>query len=78
MICPICATLATPICPKPQVNGDGSEAERGRTRPISGSLNPVWKNPPEIFILTAVEEVVLEVSEGGNAATRADACYDLR
>lgn len=43
------------------MNGDGSEAERGRTRPISGSLQPVWKNPAEVFILTAVEEIILEV-----------------
>lgn len=56
------------------MNGDGSEAERGRTRPISGSLHPVWKNPAEVFILTAVEEIVLEVrGERENARAPAGA-----
>lgn len=53
----LCPTFCLPC----QVNGDGSEAERGRTRPISGSLQPVWINPAEVFILTAVEEIILEV-----------------
>ena len=44
-----------------QVNGDDDEDERGRTQPIPGTLQPVWRNPPEVFILTAIEELILEV-----------------
>ena len=44
-----------------QVNGEGDENERGRTQSIAGTLQPVWRNPPEVFILTAVEELILEV-----------------
>eukprot|EP00752_Nemacystus_decipiens_P007665 g6853.t1 len=44
-----------------KVNRDGDEDERGRTRSIAGTLQPVWRNPPEMFILTAVEELILEV-----------------
>lgn len=52
-----------------QVNGDGDEAEKGRTRVISGTSHPVWKDPPEAFILTAVEEMVFEVGENAEART---------
>lgn len=45
-----------------KVNGDGDDAERGRTRTISGTRQPVWRNPRETFILTAVEELLLEVT----------------
>ncbi|CAM9640751.1 unnamed protein product, partial [Ectocarpus sp. 12 AP-2014] len=44
-----------------KVNGDVDDAERGRTHSIAGTLQPVWRNPPEVFILTAVEEILLEV-----------------
>lgn len=49
------------------MNGDGDEAEKGRTRVISGTSHPVWKDPPEAFILTAVEEIVFEVRENTEA-----------
>ncbi|CAM9268105.1 unnamed protein product, partial [Discosporangium mesarthrocarpum] len=44
-----------------KTNGDGVDAERGRTRTIPNTLEPVWHEPPEIFIVTDVEEILVEV-----------------
>lgn len=46
---------------------NGDEAEKGRTRVISGTSHPIWKDPLEVFILTAVEEIIFEVSENTEA-----------
>lgn len=46
-----------------QVNGDDHLAERGRTRSVAGTLQPVWDSPLETFILTDVEVLVLEVRQ---------------
>lgn len=45
------------------MNGEGDNDERGRTTSISGTLQPVWRDPPEVFIVTAVEELILEVGK---------------
>lgn len=45
-----------------QVNGDDDDAERGRTRVLAGTLQPIWKDPPELFITTGVEVLTLEVT----------------
>ncbi|CAM9193761.1 unnamed protein product [Scytosiphon promiscuus] len=44
-----------------KVNGDGDDAERGRTNCVAGTLHPVWRKPAEVFILTGVEELILEI-----------------
>lgn len=48
------------------MNGEGDDAERGRTQSISGTLQPVWRDPSEVFIVTAVEELILEVGRNEN------------
>lgn len=45
-----------------QVNGDGADCERGRTRSILGTTQPIWTKPAEVFIVTSVEDVILEVN----------------